>query len=93
MLPECRRRRTARVPASAPGAPWCYHVAAMELLQSLRDHCPYCGEPIELLIDASAGAQQYVEDCAVCCQPMRVEAVPDFAGAGTTVRLRREDDA
>ncbi|HTT09093.1 MAG TPA: CPXCG motif-containing cysteine-rich protein [Gammaproteobacteria bacterium] len=35
--------------------------------------CPYCGERIELLLDPSAGeTQEYVEDCAVCCQPMTV---------------------
>lgn len=35
-------------------------------------HCPYCGEPNLLAIDASAGAQRYVEDCQVCCRPMTV---------------------
>ena len=35
--------------------------------------CPYCGEPLELWIDQSGGAsQKYVEDCAVCCQPMQI---------------------
>ena len=36
-------------------------------------HCPYCGEPLDLYVDPSGGAtQKYVEDCAVCCQPMEV---------------------
>ncbi len=35
--------------------------------------CPYCGEPLELYVDSSGGTtQKYVEDCAVCCQPMEV---------------------
>lgn len=35
--------------------------------------CPYCGEPTEVAIDPGSGAtQEYVEDCAVCCQPWRV---------------------
>lgn len=35
--------------------------------------CPYCGETLELWVDESGGsAQKYVEDCAVCCQPMEV---------------------
>jgi hypothetical protein len=41
----------------------------------IEDHatqCPYCGEPIVLELDLSAGSQVYVEDCAVCCRPMRV---------------------
>lgn len=37
-------------------------------------HCPYCGEPIELVVDAPAGSAAYVEDCPVCCRPMQVEA-------------------
>ena len=32
--------------------------------------CPHCGEPIELTVDTSVGAQSYYEDCPVCCSPM-----------------------
>jgi len=39
--------------------------------------CPYCGEPIELAIDSSAGEQAYVEDCQVCCRPIEVLLVGD----------------
>ncbi|WP_132142140.1 CPXCG motif-containing cysteine-rich protein [Luteibacter rhizovicinus] len=35
-------------------------------------HCPYCGESIEIVVDASAGDQIYVEDCQVCCRPIDV---------------------
>ncbi|MGD9253857.1 MAG: CPXCG motif-containing cysteine-rich protein [Holophagae bacterium] len=34
--------------------------------------CPYCGQPVELLIDTTIPHQQYVEDCEVCCRPMVV---------------------
>lgn len=35
--------------------------------------CPYCGEPNEIVLDpGGGGAQEYVEDCQVCCQPWRV---------------------
>jgi hypothetical protein len=34
--------------------------------------CPHCGEIITLLIDLSVESQSYIEDCAVCCQPMSV---------------------
>lgn len=44
----------------------------MQALDTYQISCPYCGETIELLIDTSAGTQQYVEDCEVCCQPMNV---------------------
>ena len=32
--------------------------------------CPYCGELLEITIDASAGHQEYIEDCQVCCKPI-----------------------
>ena len=42
-----------------------------------RVSCPFCGEPITVLIDTSAGPQSYIEDCQVCCQPMQVSADVD----------------
>lgn len=35
-------------------------------------HCPYCGESYETVVDASAGSQRYIEDCAVCCRPIEI---------------------
>jgi hypothetical protein len=35
-------------------------------------HCPYCGEPITMLLDTSSPEQCYVEDCEVCCNPISV---------------------
>lgn len=34
--------------------------------------CPHCGESITLVLDLSVESQSYIEDCQVCCQPMRV---------------------
>ncbi|MDJ0938959.1 MAG: CPXCG motif-containing cysteine-rich protein [Woeseiaceae bacterium] len=34
--------------------------------------CPFCGERITVLIDTSAGSQDYIEDCQVCCRPIRL---------------------
>ena len=32
--------------------------------------CPYCGEQVEIALDPGSGpAQEYVEDCQVCCRP------------------------
>ena len=33
-------------------------------------HCPYCGEPISVVVDHSVGEQEYIEDCQVCCRPL-----------------------
>ena len=53
-------------------------------------YCPYCAEPVQLLIDQSAGAQRYVEDCQVCCRPMIVE-VQEIDPV--RLLLHHEDDA
>ena len=33
--------------------------------------CPYCWEEISMLLDPSASSS-YVEDCEVCCNPIKV---------------------
>lgn len=52
--------------------------------------CPYCGEPIELAVDESAGSTAYVEDCPVCCHPMQVSVEID--GGAVSVRVRTGDE-
>lgn len=34
--------------------------------------CPYCWQHISMLLDFSAGSQNYVEDCEVCCNPISI---------------------
>ncbi|GAA0892080.1 hypothetical protein GCM10009122_17590 [Fulvivirga kasyanovii] len=34
--------------------------------------CPYCGEQISMLLDISVPHQDYIEDCEVCCNPIRI---------------------
>ena len=49
--------------------------------------CPYCGESIEIALDAGSGSrQEYVEDCEVCCQPWRV-SVQYAANGHASVRV------
>lgn len=44
--------------------------------------CPYCGETVTLELDAGSGeAQEYVEDCEVCCRPWQVRVHFDATGA------------
>lgn len=53
--------------------------------------CPYCGEPLSLMVDETGGrAQTYIEDCAVCCQPIEVRA--DVDADEFDVQVRRIDD-
>lgn len=42
----------------------------MNALQFVELACPYCGEITEITVDCTAGAQQLIEDCAVCCRPI-----------------------
>lgn len=37
--------------------------------------CPYCWEQISMLLDLSVGEQTYIEDCEVCCRPIRIHYV------------------
>lgn len=49
----------------------------MELLQSHTITCPYCWQPLDILVDCSVNTQQYVEDCHVCCRPILVSMFLD----------------
>ena len=51
-----------------------------ELISEEPCHCPFCAEPISIVVDFSAGSQTYIEDCQVCCQPMEVSVSVDADG-------------
>lgn len=34
--------------------------------------CPYCWEEISMLVDTSQAHQSYIEDCEICCNPIKV---------------------
>jgi len=54
--------------------------------------CPYCDEQLEIFIDGSAGNQDYVEDCQVCCSPMDISVQIDSAGQIVNIQLKRDAD-
>ena len=55
--------------------------------------CPYCGEPIEVYVDLGGGEQQeYIEDCSVCCRPIRLRANWREAENDFGVEACAEDD-
>ncbi|WP_251980160.1 CPXCG motif-containing cysteine-rich protein [Salinibacter ruber] len=37
--------------------------------------CPHCWETTAVLVDPSVREQTYIEDCGVCCRPLRVHIV------------------
>ncbi|MDI3260012.1 MAG: CPXCG motif-containing cysteine-rich protein [Sinobacteraceae bacterium] len=57
------------------------------MIQTATVTCPYCWERVELSVDPSAGDQDYVEDCPVCCQPMLLHL---HFGARGRARLEAE---
>lgn len=54
--------------------------------------CPWCGERNEIGLDPGSGiAQEYDEDCQVCCRPWRV--LVRYADDGTAlVDVGRDDE-
>ncbi|MGZ8191339.1 MAG: CPXCG motif-containing cysteine-rich protein [Methylococcaceae bacterium] len=53
--------------------------------------CPYCGEALDVLVDISAGAQEYYEDCAVCCAPILFIVSQDDSGEWV-IDVKRDDE-
>lgn len=53
--------------------------------------CPYCGEAIEIVIDASVEHQHYIEDCSVCCRPIALTVIAED-GEVLLVEARSEDE-
>lgn len=51
--------------------------------------CDSCGEEIQVSLDPSAGDQQYIEDCPVCCVP-NVLRISWNADGSADVRAERE---
>ncbi|MEX0729583.1 MAG: CPXCG motif-containing cysteine-rich protein [Aquisalimonadaceae bacterium] len=62
------------------------------MLDEITIECPYCGEPFTTLADFSAGSQQYIEDCAVCCRPIEFHVEVDAAGDPAGISVARDDD-
>lgn len=62
----------------------------MEILPATIQ-CPYCGEHFETQVDLSAGNQEYIEDCYICCCPIVFDICIDIEG-DTSVSVRREDE-
>jgi hypothetical protein len=62
------------------------------MLEECLVTCPYCWEPIPLLVDRSGGSAEYIEDCSVCCRPLVVTLKVIGDGRRCRVSVRGEDD-
>ena len=65
--------------------------AAVAAEQFVAATCPYCGERFEARIDLVAGAQEYIEDCEVCCRPMSLAIELEDTGALHALVVQRLD--
>lgn len=63
----------------------------MQSLEELTVGCPYCGEPIAVLIDPQEAGNEYIEDCQVCCKPILFAVTTDPMGE-LTVSVRDENE-
>ena len=50
------------------------------MLDSKYIRCPHCGERFEALVDTSEGDTDYIEDCPVCCRPIKMHYRTDENG-------------
>ena len=62
------------------------------MLLSQNIECPYCGEIYESMIDISAGNQEFVEDCYVCCRPIEIHLEVDSGGNIFSMLAKRDDE-
>ena len=58
------------------------------MIEEIGYTCPHCGEQVSALVDTSVEAQDYIEDCEVCCRPIRLLVRVEDG----TVRLDAEAD-
>ena len=42
------------------------------MLEEAQITCPFCWENLTILLDLSIPEQDYIEDCQVCCRPIRI---------------------
>ncbi|MBU6248704.1 MAG: CPXCG motif-containing cysteine-rich protein [Xanthomonadaceae bacterium] len=61
------------------------------MLDAVLIDCPYCGEPIEILVEPAEESHRYIEDCQVCCRPITVSVQVDMDGS-VTVGAGAQDD-
>lgn len=53
--------------------------------------CPFCWETIEILTDPSVAAEEYIEDCQVCCNPITIIVSTDSSGHSQVQALNPEE--
>ena len=60
-------------------------------IESVKIQCPYCWEEIDISVDCSIVSQEYIEDCEVCCEPIRL-TINHAGSVELQVDAQREND-
>jgi hypothetical protein len=61
----------------------------METIET-QVQCPFCFEMIPIVVDPSEEHQSYIEDCSVCCRPIRFEVVCSQEGELVSIEAIRD---
>jgi len=64
----------------------------MEFVKSQPFWCPYCDASIEMQLELLYGEQEYIEDCEVCCQPIKIHYMVDQCFQLLQFDVSREDE-
>lgn len=62
------------------------------MLDEFEIDCPYCGATFTALIEPDDVDSDYIQDCEVCCHPIRFSVRGD-GGRGLHVEVARDDDS
>jgi len=62
------------------------------MLQPCTVTCPYCWAGFETTVDCSAGGQDYIEDCPVCCGPIQFHSRVTDDGDLSDLEALRDDE-
>lgn len=61
------------------------------MFKESRFFCPYCGEENITDIDISAGkAQEFIQDCEVCCRPVEIKLIIGRDGS-VNIEIRNDE--
>ena len=63
----------------------------MSDLDQVQIRCPYCGEQFDLEVEIGGAAEDYEEDCTVCCRPIVLHISRDENGV-PSVSASKESD-
>ena len=61
------------------------------MLEEAVVQCPYCWEPLDILLNPDDEGCSYIEDCQVCCRPIEMR-VSRGENDELTVQAHHEDE-